>query len=292
MKRILIVLLVVIAANAKAQFTEFGLQMGEMHYIGDLSAHQLGDAKQAHVAFGAFVRNTFAKGFLSVRAGFNLGTISGDDRDFPTSNSLYYRNLNFESYVQDFHGILDVNLLSINPCEGHFFTPYLSGGISVFHFNPFAQYFGQTVYLQTLGTEGQGIAQFGNKPKYALTQISFPVGGGFKILARDIFVVSLEVMYHFTTTDYLDDVSGNYYDPAIIQQYNGKTAAYMSNRSNYNIKYDANGVGNILRGNPNKKDAFVVSSISVTYLISRRCGRGFKGMGYRKGGATKCSSDF
>ena len=215
---------VIISLTAQAQITELGLQFGEMHYVGDLTVHKLGDRKEAHVAYGAFVRNTFVKGFVSLRAGFTIGKISGDDRDFTPSNSLYHRNLNFESYIQDFHAILDVNFLGISPCERRFFTPYLSAGVSVFHFNPIADYFGQTVNLQSLGTEGQGIDQFGNTPKYSLTQLSLPIGGGFKILCRDIFIVSLEVMYHKTMTDYLDDVSGNYYDPQIIRQYNGKTA--------------------------------------------------------------------
>ncbi len=284
--------IILFAFKSEAQFTEFGMVFGESHYIGDLTAHKYGDLNQAHVAYGLMVRNTFAKGYLSVRGALTFAKISGDDKDFPTSNSLYYRNLNFQSYVQDLSVNLDINFPGISPCEGKFFTPYITGGISVFHFNPIAEYFGTTVNLQSLGTEGQGIAQFGNVAKYSLIQPSFPVGFGVKILCRDIFVVSLEVMYHYTLTDYLDDVSGNYYDPAVIAKYNGAEAAYMSNRSNYKINYDANGVGNIKRGNATNNDGFFVNSITITYLISQRCGRNFKGLNFRKGGAIRCSSDF
>ena len=280
------------AFNINAQLTEFGLQIGEMHYIGDMTVHKLGDRKEAHVAYGAFFRNTFLHGYLSARLGLTLGKISGNDKDFNPSGSLFHRNLNFDSYVQDFNLIFDVNLLGINPCEQKFFSPFISGGISVFHFNPIADYYGQIVNLQSLGTEGQGIAQFGNVPKYSLIQPSFPVGGGIKFVCRDVFIVSLSVMYHFTNTDYLDDVSGNYYDPQIIQKYNGKAAAYLSNRSDYQIKYDATGVGNIKRGDASKKDAFIVSSIDITYIIQMRCGRNFKGLKYQRGGATKCANDF
>ncbi len=278
--------------KSEAQFTELGMTFGESHYLGDMTVHKLGDFKEAHVAYGLVVRNTFAKGYLSLRAGLTFAKISGNDKDFSSTQSLYYRNLNFQSYVQDLNVNLEVNLPGISPCEGKFFSPYITGGVSVFHFNPIAEYFGRTVNLQSLGTEGQGIAQFGNKPKYSLIQPSFPIGFGLKILCRDIFVVSLEVLYHYTLTDYLDDVSTNYYDPAMIAKYNGTVAAYMSNRSTYKIKYDANGTGSIKRGDATSKDAFFVNSITITYLISQRCGRNFKGLNFRKGGGTRCATDF
>jgi Domain of unknown function (DUF6089) len=289
MKKLFLVIGILMSAAfaADAQFLEAGFEAGEMHYIGDMSVHKLGDRKEAHAAFGAFLRNTFLNGYASWRIGLMLGKISGNDKDFPTSNSLYYRNLNFDSYVQDFHFLFDINLLGANPCKDKFWSPYITGGVSVFHFNPYSTYYGQNVYLQPLGTEGQGIAQLGNRPKYSLFQPSFPVGVGVKIIAEDVFVVSFEIMYHITLTDYLDDVSGNYYDTSIIRKYNGKIAAYMSNRSNYKIKYDANGVGNIQRGNSSNKDAFVTSTINVSYIIENRCG-----IAYRRRMQTKCTSIF
>jgi hypothetical protein len=52
------------------------------------------------------------------------------------------------------------------------------------------------------------------------------------------------------------------------------------------------GVGDIKRGDATSIDAYIVSSISITYLISRRCGAGFKGLDYHKGSGTRCTSDF
>ena len=295
MRKLFLFLLIIVFANNKsatAQITEAGLQIGEMHYIGDLTAGKFGDANQIHVAYGGFIRNSFANGIISMRAGILLGKISGNDNNFDPSSSLYHRHLNFESYVQDFNFMVDVNLPGLSPCKYKFFSPYISAGVSIFHFNPIAEYFGQTVNLQELGTEGQGIAQFGNRAKYSLFQPSFPVGLGVKNLARDIFIVSLEVMYHITMTDYLDDVSTNYYDPQIIKQYNGAAAAYLSNRSDYKVVYDSKGLGSKQRGNSQANDAFIVSSISLSYIIDQRCGRAYKGLDFRQGGASKCASEF
>ena len=279
-----------IISKTKAQTLEFGIETGEMHYLGDMTVHKLGDRKEAHLAYGVLLRNTFLHGLVSARLAATIGKISGNDKDFlGHNNNLYHRNLNFDSYVQDFGLIFDINFMKISPCEQKFFSPYLSFGVTVFHFNPVADYYGQTVNLQSLGTEGQGIAQFGNKPKYSLIQPSFPIGVGVKILCRDEFIVSLSVMLHYTLTGYLDDVSGNYVDPSILEQKNGKIAAYMSNRSDYKINFDSKGIGDIKRGMANS-DYFVVSSIDVTYIIQMRCGRNFKGMQYRRGGASRCSN--
>ena len=47
-------------------------------------------------------------------------------------------------------------------------TPYVTGGAAVFTFNPKAEYNGEWVALQPLGTEGQGLPQYPDRKKYSL----------------------------------------------------------------------------------------------------------------------------
>jgi hypothetical protein len=96
-------------------------------------------------------------------------------------------------------------------------------------------------------------------------------------------------MYHYTFTDYLDDVSGNYIDPKILIANNGNEAAKLSNPSNIKMDYDAIGVGNKLRGDPTNKDAFYTLTIGVSYLFKKNCGAGGNS-GLRRRSSAKCAN--
>ena len=74
------------------------------------------------------------------------------------------------------------------PITGHleyslgFFTflGYFFGGINYMHMDPKAQYNGEWISLQPLGTEGQETS-FNSQKKYSLHQIVLPFGIGIKV---------------------------------------------------------------------------------------------------------------
>jgi hypothetical protein len=289
MKRILLVVtILIISYQAKAQFSEIGLLAGESHYIGDMSPGKMKNLKEAHSAGGVFYRYTFASGIVGFRTGVTLAKLSGDDRNFAEGSIQQKRNLNFETGIQSFNAMIELNIPGITPCKYKFFSPYLLGGITAFHFNPIANYYGSTKNLQTLGTEGQGI-EGSNVDKYKLNQIAANYGGGFKILCRDIFIVQLELLYHKTFTDYLDDVSGNYYNPAILKQAYGDASAYLSNPTTTKYSYDASGYSSVQRGDATTKDSYLITSISVSYLFGINCGRSYRGIDFGSKHSRKCN---
>jgi hypothetical protein len=80
-----------------------------------------------------------------------------------------------------------------------------------------------------LRTEGQG---FENGPSnYSRLAFSFPVGGGVYMLLDKNFTVGLDFGMRFTSTDYIDDASGYFYDNDAIRARDGKLAAYFANPS-------------------------------------------------------------
>jgi hypothetical protein len=289
MKRILFIAIIfVISIKAKAQFSEVGLLAGESHYIGDMSPGKMKNLKEAHFAGGIFYRYTFASGIVGFRTGLTFAKISGDDRNFAEGSAQQKRNLNFESGIQSVNAMLELNIPGITPCKYKFFSPYLLGGITAFHFNPIANYYGSTKSLQALGTEGQGV-EGSNVEKYKLNQIAANYGGGFKILCRDIFIVQLELLYHKTFTDYLDDVSGNYYNPTTLKKVYGDASAYLSNPTTTIYNYDASGYSNTQRGDATTKDSYLITSISVSYLFGINCGRSYRGIDFGSKHARKCN---
>ncbi len=71
-----------------------------------------------------------------------------------------------------------------------------------------------------------------------------------------------------TFTDYIDDVSTRYYDPALIAAKRGPSAAFLSDPS---IGTDLNytNVGR-QRGNPTTKDWYNFSGIALTIKLKQK----------------------
>jgi hypothetical protein len=94
-------------------------------------------------------------------------------------------------------------------------------GLSVFNFNPRAEHFdsrrdGEWVNLKPLNTEGQGLSTFPNRKPYSKTQVSIPLGLGFKFAVHSNLNIGFEIGFRATRTDYLDDVGNTYaYDPLV-----------------------------------------------------------------------------
>ena len=96
------------------------------------------------------------------------------------------------------------------PGDGdHRSTPYLTIGVGMFSFDPYAYLEGQKYYLRELGTEGQAAGYDGRKP-YNNIAVYIPLGVGYKYNLNPKMNIGVEIVYNFTTTDYLDDVSKTY----------------------------------------------------------------------------------
>jgi hypothetical protein len=142
------------------------------------------------------------------------------------------RNLSFRSSVLDFSGQLELNFLPYFTGSSKFaFSPYIFTGLSVFSYNPQAEYQGEWYDLQPLGTEGQGTTAYPSRQTYSLTQVAIPFGIGVKYSLTDLLCLGAEWSFRKTFTDYLDDVSTTYVDPVQLEAEKGEVAAALSNRS-------------------------------------------------------------
>ena len=159
-------------------------------------------------------------------------------------------------------------------------------GIGVFDFNPMGQYVdpntSQTtwVYLQPL------IQRWGflpNRPNYSLTQINIPMGVGMKYYINESVNFSLELLYRKTFTDYIDDVSTTYVDPAVLAANlpsgTAQIAIAMANKSPLQgIPGSGYNPGD-KRGDPSQTDAYFTLGLKLgirlgtdhSYDNSTRC---------------------
>jgi hypothetical protein len=157
--------------------------------------------------------------------------------------------------------------------EEYRFTPYVSLGLGVFSFDPYAFLAGQKYLLRPLGTEGQGSALYPNKKPYSPIALCIPFGVGMKYALNESTNVFGEISYRFTNTDYLDDVSGTYAGGAAFPPLpNGNPSpAFLLQDRSYETGTSI-GVKDRQRGNSSQKDAFVTIQVGMSFNIqSYRC---------------------
>ena len=149
---------------------------------------------------------------IVVKGELLLGYIRADDARNTNDTVKLNRNLHFRSPIYELSGQVEFNFLPYETGNSLYpFTPFIFAGVSLFRFNPKAEANnGEWVALQPLTTEGQGTTSFQDRKKYAITQFSIPMGGGFKIAVNKTFNIILEYGIRKTFTDYLDDVSTSY----------------------------------------------------------------------------------
>lgn len=249
---------------------ELGFTAGGAHYFGDINTTTGLQAIKPTV--GIFYRKYF-NDYVGARAHFRFMQLGYSDV-YNTNEFQQRRNLSFNSDVFELALQGDFNFFRFEPgSDDYRFSPYLTLGISAFHFNPYAYYDGQKYFLQPMHTEGQGTAGFPDRKPYALFSYAWLMGGGMKYSLNRRLNLGLEVLFRFTQTDYLDDVSTTYagIDAFSLKPDGSATmAGILQDRSN--ITGAPIGVKGRQRGNSRDKDQFATIELTLGILFtSYRC---------------------
>lgn len=264
MKKLLFLICILYTALAHAQYHEIGGMIGTAHYIGDINPR--GPLpKNYHLGGGLVYRYNFTDR-LAFKANILYGRVSANDADSddPWQKN---RNLSFRSDIFEVSTQLEINFLTYEiGDERRPSSPYIFFGLAIFRFNPQAEYNDRMVDLQPLGTEGQSID--GYSDPYALTQISVPVGIGYKFNIWRSLGGSIEWGIRRTFTDYLDDISGNYVDSNLLTEENGPLSALMADRSLVPLGPDGTNT-NYQRGENNREDWYIFAGVMLTYKIGQ-----------------------
>ncbi|GAA0533527.1 type IX secretion system protein PorG [Chitinophaga japonensis] len=260
----------VLAQNELQYVGELGFSVGGAQYFGDLNTG--GALNTIKPTVGIFYRK-YLNDYIGVRAHFRVSQLGYSDV-YNTNEFQRRRNLSFNSQVYELDLQGDFNFFRFEPGSYRYrFSPYFTGGVGLFHFNPYAYLDGQRYDLQPLRTEGQGSAQYPDRKPYGLVSYAFLLGGGFKYNISRSVNIGLELLYRFTQTDYLDDVSKTYAGAALFPpKPNGEnTVAYLLQDRSY-ATGDPIGVAGRQRGNSRDKDQFVSLEFTISILFtSYRC---------------------
>jgi opacity protein-like surface antigen len=252
-KRLLILLFVVCSHFSYGQDWEAGIWLGGAYYFGDINTEY--KFNDPDIGFGVMTRLNLNER-LALKLSGNYGQISGYDSKSKEDFQLQ-RNLHFQSNVFDGTAQFEFNFLKYeHGSKEDNFTPYLFGGISIFSFNPEAEYLGDWVALQPLGTEGQARGF-----EYDLTEVAFAYGGGIKFDLSYRWSINLEVSARYLSTDYLDDVSTTYPDLTDLQETRSNIAVALSDRS-INQSFSEPGRQ---RGDSSNNDMYMFAGITLAY---------------------------
>ena len=300
----------------KKHRVEWSGGFGASNFLGDLGGRDrigsdfIWDLEPTKTNFAATFNNLF---YLSrkvgLRSNITYGKISADDKltKEPSRNN---RNLNFQSHIWEASVVLEFqvkkerrgNIYNLRSSTGRRLGLKSSGigiygviGIGAVAFNPKSRdENGEMTALRPLHTEGQGITY--NHPflgvvegpkQYSRVSVVVPIGAGVKIPMNRDWGLKVELKYRFTFTDYLDDVSGVYFQNHVIEENYGTTAAYFADpaiigHETHGPENGSPGTGDSflaqtfagqIRGDATDKDGYMIAMVSVyrkIYTAKRR----------------------
>ena len=261
--------------------------LGPTGFLGDLGGadrngtHFLNDYNFGTTRFNIdagirYKKLTSAFGFKAMLA---YAMVSGDDA-LTQDPIRHNRNLNFRSSIVEFSiqaeyyfiGEKTKNLYSIGGLhskkKNRKFTAYIFSGIGIFYYNPKEKLNGDWYSVKKYHTEGQGLP--GGPRQFSNFNVAIPVGIGFRYAVTKLLSIGAEFSVRKTFTDYIDGVSGTYYDKAKLQQAYGPTAVALADPSLGTIPgaTSPNGDGSgAQRGNPKYKDSYLLFTVNVNYKI-------------------------
>jgi hypothetical protein len=247
-------------AGAQSYYTslEVGIAMGGSQYFGDLNTDR--SFNTIAPAGGVYARKHLNP-YISVKGVFNFTQVGYDDK-YNTSLFQKERNLNFTSNIFEVAAQAEFNFFSfVTGDQEHRFTPFLTGGIGAFYYDPYTTYKGVKYSLLPLGTEGQNVGFA--KRRYTNISPCFPIGVGVKWWLKGGLNLTLEIADRLTMTDYLDDVSATYVG---IDKFSKKPiTAALQDRSVELAPGNPLGRSGKQRGNTSSYDQYMLGLISISW---------------------------
>jgi hypothetical protein len=257
--------------QAIVQEGEFGISLGAAHYFGDLNPNPR--FNRPKLAFGAFFRKQFGD-YVALRVSGHFAQLGYSDIYNTQNEFMQRRNLSFNTAIWELAVQGDFNFFKFDPGSDHDrFTPYITFGTGVFSYNPYTYYQGQKVFLRPLGTEGQGSALYPDRKAYGSMAVCFPLGVGVKYSLNSRMNLGFELVYRFTTTDYIDDVSKTYAPDAQPQFLpDGSPTLWYALQDRSGNTGAPIGIKGRQRGYSNQNDSYLLGEFMLTFnLTSYKC---------------------
>lgn len=262
-----VLLLAFSPASAQKKFEqsrEFGLVGGTAYYIGDINPYRHFGGILT-LGGGAMYRENISKRW-SVKGQFFYGTIAASDTDADNA-WRQNRNLSFRNEIIEGSCTVELNYKNYQiGNKGDRFSPYLFMGLAIYSHRPQGEFNGRWVELQPLGTEGQGTSE--GDDFYALRGLAVPFGAGIKLNIISTLAINVEWGMRKVWTDYLDDVSGMYADPAVLADESGSLSVAMADRS-LSLPEGRENLTGMERGDSGRNDWYNFTTVTLSLRLGK-----------------------
>ena len=267
---------------------EAGLGLGTMFFLGDLGGSAgVGktfikdlDVPLTKMNKGVYF-NYYPVEWASLRIAGNLGYVEGDDAQAPAKGGAEMdrreRGLSFRSKISEAYIAAELYptyfFEKYDGLKGKF-RPYVVGGVGIYHFNPQTKDVdGSWVNLAPLKLEGQGFPEYPDSKPYKLTQMNVLMGFGFKYYIKERTYIGLEILHRKLFTDYVDDVSHNYYIDRIhfdnnLPAADAVVASRLYYRGTYTFPTSYPYPTFAERGDPKENDAYFSTILRLGWRIN------------------------
>ncbi len=252
--------------NSYRKVGEFGIAVGGGHYFGDLNTRAA--LNRPKFSGGMFFIKQF-NNYIGLKIDANYSRLGYSDI-YAKNQTQVRRNLSFNTNLWEVSASGYFNFFKFIPgVSGYHYTPYMSLGVGVFSYDPFAYLGGEKYFLRPLNTEGQGSTLYPSRKQYSTMAVCIPFTVGYKVSLNENINFFAEVCYRFTNTDYLDDVSTTYAGAeAFPPQADGSPSiAFLLQDRSYETGTPI-GIKDRQRGNSTQKDAYVLAHIGISLNLS------------------------
>jgi len=250
---------------------EVGGSVGGMNCVTDLGKRSF-TTKNTNTAaglYGGFLYHNF----IGARLELTWGNVEAADSNANKGSKAYDRNLSFRSNITEVSLLAEFHPLMMRyRDEMPKLSGYMLAGVGWFSYNPQAYLNGKWINLQPLSLEGQGFTEYkSTREKYNLSQVNVPIGFGGKYEISQYINVRAEFLYRFLFTDYLDDASMQFIDPALfdtnLSAFNASLAKALHARG---AERDPNyAPGSQQRGGIKTKDSFWTINLKLGVNLGR-----------------------
>jgi hypothetical protein len=253
---------------------DFGVKLGASNYLGDIGGKEktrrgfIMDMKlqETNLTAGLYARykinNTFG-----IQGSLNIGKLSGEDQQ-SENIGRNTRNLRFKNNIIELSVRGEVYIFELNDVgnKGRYWVDmktYAFAGLTGLHHDPKGRVDGTTDWykLQPLQTEGVSYSNWG---------LGIPAGVGLYFTYKRKHRFGMEMAWTTTFTDYLDDISGVYADPADFATPNDPLTSQLANQSALTDADDAllasYDVGE-KRGDATHNDTYLFTTLSYGYVL-------------------------
>ena len=235
-----------------------GVFTGVSQYVGDIYTplEKMDSTVIPAIGFSAMYHANNRIGIVA------YGQITGVQAADSNSKNPYWkeRNLSFKSILLEGGARLEFAFL---PYQVNMRTaawaPYLSVGAFFSTFNPTTVFRGDKIQLSDYGTNEVN--------QYPLVMFGPTLGGGFKYNYKQNYTIGIHFDYKYTNTDYLDDISGNYFNPSdLLGSDDSEITLILHDRS---LEKDGKGLADERkrRDRDNRNDRYFTLSVFGTYTF-------------------------